>query len=256
MQRRQPAQRRRQRELGRAVEGLVPRQQGGAPSLEPGTLLAHRKFRVGQLGAQSREHGGVAADAPGQEHPPQRTPPFFQQRHHLVGHAVMQCVEDVRRRGLVPVQLVGDVRLAVDGAAGSQRHDLSLQGELDGRLDPQPHPANLLDKKLAAAGGALVMRKDIGDPAAAEKINQEGLAPQRGDGIEILIELPQGRAESPQLRSDGPTAPTLPNAPRRRMGAGQASPATSPGDGHSGAPPAHPSVRHPGRRPLPKGRRC
>jgi hypothetical protein len=97
----------------------------------------------------------------------------------------MQGVKYVRRHSLVSVQLVGNVRLAMHGATGGQRDNLPLQRELDRLLHLQPHPADLLDEELAAAGGALVVRKDIGDPAAGEKIDQEGFSSQRGHGVEI-----------------------------------------------------------------------
>ena len=107
--------------------------------------------------------------------------------------------------GLISVQLVGDVRLAVDGAPGGQRHNLALQGELDRRLHPQSHPADLLDKELPAAGGAFVVGKDIGDPAAREKINQKGLSSQRGHGIKLLVQFTQGAPNGRHLGRSTPT---------------------------------------------------
>ena len=90
----------------------------------------------------------------------------------------MQGVQNVLRRGLVPVELVRDVRFAVNRATRSQRHDLAVERPPDRFLKVESHPANLLDEELAAPGGAFVVRQNIGDSSVREKINQERLSAQ------------------------------------------------------------------------------
>ncbi len=127
----------------------------------------------------------------------------------------MQGVQNVGRGRLIAVELVGDVGLAVDRAAGGQRDDLALEGELDGVFQPQSHPADLLDEEFPAAGGALVVGKDIGNGAAGQKVNQEGLSAQRDDGIEIFPQFAQG---APNGRDLGQMAQLSRNAEKLRAG--------------------------------------
>ncbi len=56
-------------------------------------------------------------------------------------------------------------------------------------LDAETHPADLLHKELTAAGGALVVRKDIDDLPVRQDVHQEGLAAERYDGVKIALHL-------------------------------------------------------------------
>ena len=74
-------------------------------------------------------------------------------------------MQNVLHRRFLPVELVGNVRFAVDRAAGSQRDNLPVERALDCLLEAETHPANLLHEELPAARGTLVVRQDIGDPS-------------------------------------------------------------------------------------------
>ena len=121
--------------------------------------------------------------APDQEDPAYLALALFQEREHLAGHAVVQGPENVLGRGLVAVELVGDVGLAVHRAARGERDDLSGAGATDRLVQAEAHAAYLLDEKLAASGGALVVGEDVRDLAAGEDVDEERLAPQRSHGV-------------------------------------------------------------------------
>ena len=100
-------------------------------------------------------------------------------------------MQNVLRRGFLPVELVRDVRFAVDRAAGGQRHHLPLERAPDGFLQAESHPANLLHEELPAAGGAFVVRQDIGDPSVRQEINQKGLSAQGDHRVKVRWQLSQ-----------------------------------------------------------------
>ena len=192
VERRQAAQAGPDGDVRRGVKRLVPRQQRAAPGLEPRALRDHGKLRGGEFLAQRRHHRVVAGETADQQHPPQLALRLLQERHHLARHDVMQRAQNVLGRRFLPVELVRDVGFAVDRAAGGQRHHLPLERAPNRLLETQPHPANLLHEKLAAAGGALVVREDIGDPSRRQKIDQERLSAQRDHRVKAARQLAQG----------------------------------------------------------------
>src|SRR5512143_885701 len=101
----------------------------------------------------------------------------------------MQRVQDVFGARFVPVELVGDVRFAVDRAPACQGHDLPVKRALYSFLDSEPHPADLLYKELAASSGAFVVRKHISYPSICQEVHQEGLAAQRSNSVKIAPKL-------------------------------------------------------------------
>ena len=156
--------------------------------------------------AQRRQHGGIAGQAADQEHPLELALAFLQKRDHLARHAVVQRVQNVLRRGFIPVELVGDVGFAVYRAAGSQRHHPARKRTPDSFLEAESHPANLLHKKPAAAGGALVVREHVDDPLMGDQINQERLAAQRNHGVETAGQLAQRPLDGGHFRKVAPMA--------------------------------------------------
>jgi len=178
MERRELTEARLDRDFRRLVKRLVPCEQGAAPGLKPGTLRQHHELGGGELLAQCGQHRRVAGHAADQQHPRQLTLAFLQQRNHFVGHAVVQRVQNVLRRGLVSVELVRDVRFAVNRATRSQRHHFACERAPDCFLEADPHPAELLHKKLPASGGAFIVRQNVDDPSLREKINQKRLSSQ------------------------------------------------------------------------------
>jgi hypothetical protein len=123
--------------------------------------------------AQRRDHGGVPRDAPDDQDAAEPALAPLQQRDHLVRHAVVQRVQDVLATCLPAVELVGDVRLAVHRAAGRKRNDPSPERTRDRVVDIEPHAPDLLHEELAAAGGALVVREHVRDPAIGQEIDEE-----------------------------------------------------------------------------------
>ena len=113
MKRREPLEHRRMRNLRGFVQRLVASEQGRAPSFEPRTLGQHDQLRAGKFSAQCRQQCGITGHATDQQHPAQRMLPFLQERDHLICHAVVERVQDVRSSSLVAVELVRDVGLAV-----------------------------------------------------------------------------------------------------------------------------------------------
>jgi hypothetical protein len=71
------------------------------------------------------------------------------------------------------VEFMGDVGLTVHGAARRERHDLTVERAGNGILDPQPHSANLLNEEFTAAGGTLVVRKNVRDSTADQSVDQK-----------------------------------------------------------------------------------
>ena len=88
-------------------------------------------------------------------------------------------MQDGLRRRFLAFELLGNVRFAVDRAAGSQRHDLPFERAADRLLQAQSHPPNLLHEEFPAAGGAFVVGEDVGNSAARQQVNEEGLSPKR-----------------------------------------------------------------------------
>ncbi len=160
-------------ELRLAIKGFVAGEQGASPRLEPGALREHDEFGPGKLPAERGENRGIVRDTAGQQDAAEFAPPLFEQSDHFIGHAVVQRVEDVLDRGFIAVELVRNVRFAMNRAARGQRHDLAIEGTADCLVDAKPHAANLLHKELAAAGGAFVVREDVTDSSGRDQVNQE-----------------------------------------------------------------------------------
>ena len=108
---------------------------------------------------------------------------LLQQGDDFIRHAIVQRVEDVGGRGLVAIELVGDVRFAVHRTAGGQWHDLALKREPDRIVHAESHPADVLKEELAATRRAFVMRQDINHLPFREDINKKRLSAQRSHRV-------------------------------------------------------------------------
>ena len=191
MKRGQAVENRGARELRPPVAGVVTGEQGATPGFVPGTFGEHNELGLRLFLTQGGQHRCVAGHPANEQHPALRALPFLQQRDDFVGHAVVQRAQDVRGRSFVAVEFVGDVRFAVDGTTGRQRHDRAGERTADRFVEFQTHPADLLDEELAAAGGAFVVREHMGDPALREDVNQKGLPAEGDHGVESTRRVPQ-----------------------------------------------------------------
>ena len=174
-------------------------QERAPKGLEPGALGKHHEGRGRQLLAQGSQQGLVARHPPDDQHPPKRTLSLLQEGDPLVRRTLVQGAQDVLRGRLTPVELVGDVGLAVHGAARGQRNDLAARGAANRLVEAEPHPPELLDQELAAARRAPVVREDVDDPAAVEDVDEEGLSAQGGDGVEAAVDLAEGPLDGGRL---------------------------------------------------------
>ena len=109
-------------------------------------------------------------------------------------------MQDIFRAGLLPVELVRDVRLAVDRAARSQWDDLPRKRALDSLFEIQPEAPDLLNEELATAGGTLVRCEDAAHPRPVQQIHDKGLTSEGCHGIEIAVDVLQGGFRRDHLR--------------------------------------------------------
>ena len=177
-QRRKRVERRAYLELRAGVDGVLAGQDRGPQGLEIGAFGKHGQFHIGKLRLQRGDHPAIQRHAARQQHSAHRPLALVHERDHFVGHAVVERVQHVLDAGLVPIELVGDVGLAVDGATKGQGDDAALKRAAHGLVQVQSQPADLLDVELAAAGRALVVRKDGPDPRPFQQVDGEDLAPR------------------------------------------------------------------------------
>ena len=97
-------------------------------------------------------------------------------------------------------------RLAMHRAARRQRHHLTVERSPNRFVHAEAHAADLLDEKFAAAGGALVVRQDVADPAVGNDVNQERLAAKRHHSVKIGFHLAQCALNRRSLRNMAQTA--------------------------------------------------
>ena len=114
----------------------------------------------------------------------------------------MERVQNLLRTGLVAIELVGNVRLAMHRATRCQGYDPAQERTPDRLLDGQPHPADLLHEELTAARSAFVVREDVGHPAVGKDVDEERLPAQRCHGVELggAGHLAEGALDSGDLR--------------------------------------------------------
>ena len=102
----------------------------------------------------------------------------------------------------------------------------------DRLLQPEPHPADLLHEELAAAGGAFVVRQDIGDPSVRQEVDQEGLAAQRDHRVEIV---PATSRSARWMAATSEMCPRWPDTPKYSASA-NSGPASTSSSTSSGRP--------------------
>jgi len=158
----------------------------------------------------------VARDASDHEHPPQRALRLLEEGDDLVRPAVVQGTQDVLGSRLVPVELVGDVRLAVHRAPRGQGNDSAAERAANRLVQIESHPADLLYQELPAASRALVVRENGGDPATDEDVHEKGLSAQGRDGVEAVADLAQGPLDGRRLGD-----PALPTGDAEGRGGGE-----------------------------------
>ena len=184
-ERRESAEARLDRDVRRLVARLVAGEQGAAPGLEPRALRQHDELRAGSFSRRAASIAALRVTPPITSTRRSSRWPFSSSATTLL--AMLSCSVCRMSSGVASLRLslwvMSDLQWTEQRRG--QRHDLALERAPDRLLDGQPHPADLLHEELAAAGGAFVVRQDVGDPAVGEEIDQEGLAAQRGHGVEL-----------------------------------------------------------------------
>ena len=201
-------------ELRACEGGFLAGQDRGSQGLEVRAFGKQDQLRRRELFPQRGNHGRILRHPAHQQHAPQRALALFHERDHFVRHAVVECVQDVVDARLVPIELVSDVGLAVDGATRSQGNELALKRAPHGLVQFQSQSRNLLDQELTAAGCALVVRKDGDDPRPFQQVDYKDLSAQGGRGIEVAADVIQRRLR----RGDLGNMPPVPRHAKGRSG--------------------------------------